>query len=240
MLARLADAATQVVSLTITEGGYRVDPSTGEFDLWDPDVAHDLEHPQSPSTVFGYIVEALRRRRAAGLGGFTVMSCDNIQGNGDVAYTAIRSFADEVDPELGEWVAESVSFPNSMVDRITPVTTNADRAIVREQFGINDEIPVMAEPFAQWVLEDDFVGERPDFAAAGIQLVDDVAPNCTLEGFAHGGESRAGCYWLRRAERNPRAETMKLASTMSAIPNHSLRLKFWCSMIQPASAAKTG
>ena len=176
VIERMADPAVRIVSLTVTEGGYNVSQVTGQFDAAAPDVLHDLAHPDAPRTVFGLVVEALRRRRERGIAPFTVMSCDNVQGNGDVARGAFAAFARLRDPELGEWVEESIAFPNSMVDRITPVTADADRDELRERFGVDDGWPVVAEPFVQWVLEDHFPSGRPPFEAAGVQLVSDVEP----------------------------------------------------------------
>lgn len=196
VLERLADPHVRIVSLTITEGGYNFDQVTGEFDSANPAVQRDLAPGAVPATVFGLVVEALQRRRARGIPAFTVMSCDNIQGNGDKARLVFSSFAALRDPELGRWVAEHVAFPNSMVDRITPVTTDADRALVRDEFGIDDEWPVVAEPFFQWVLEDHFPAGRPPFEKAGVQVVADVEPyelmklrllNASHQGMAYFG-----------------------------------------------------
>ncbi len=176
VIERLADPVTRIVSLTVTEGGYNFSPVTGEFQLGTPAVAADLQPGAQPQTTFGLVIEALRRRRERDLGPFTVMSCDNIQGNGEVAHRAFTAFARARDAELGAWVDEHVAFPNAMVDRITPVTTDADRAEIAEQFGIEDGWPVVAEPFFQWVLEDRFVAGRPPFEAAGVQMVADVEP----------------------------------------------------------------
>jgi len=176
VLERLADPATRIVSLTITEGGYNFDQVTGEFDATAPAVVADARPGAVPTTVFGYVVEALARRRARGVPPFTVMSCDNVQGNGDKARAVFSAFAALRDPGLGEWVRDTVAFPSSMVDRITPVTTDEDRALVREWFGVVDRWPVVAEPFFQWVLEDDFPLGRPPLQDAGVQLVDDVEP----------------------------------------------------------------
>ncbi|KQO62691.1 mannitol dehydrogenase family protein [Curtobacterium sp. Leaf261] len=167
---------TRIVSLTVTEGGYNIDHVTGQFVLDAPSVAADLRDGAVPTTMFGFVTEALRRRRAAGIEPFTVMSCDNIQGNGDTARQTIGAFATAKDPELGAWIDEHVAFPNSMVDRITPVTTDADRAMVRDEFGIDDAWPVVAEPFEQWVLEDHFTLGRPRYEDVGVQVVDDVVP----------------------------------------------------------------
>jgi mannitol 2-dehydrogenase len=181
VVARMADAATRIVSLTVTEGGYHVHPVTGDFDDRDPDIRHDIEHPgRPPRTMFGFVTAALRRRRdsatGTGTAAFTVMSCDNIQGNGDVAHKMITAFARLQDPELAAWIEREVPFPNSMVDRITPVTSDEDRALLAERFGVEDGWPVVCEPFTQWVLEDHFTRGRPPFADVGVQLVEDVTP----------------------------------------------------------------
>lgn len=176
VLERMADPATRIVSLTITEGGYNFDQVTGEFDTTDPAVVADAAPGAVPTTVFGYVVEALARRRARGIAPFTVMSCDNVQGNGEKARTVFSAFAGLRDAELAGWIRAEVAFPNSMVDRITPVTTDADRELVRERIGVEDRWPVVAEPFFQWVLEDEFPLGRPEWADAGVQLVDDVEP----------------------------------------------------------------
>ncbi|MBP1134682.1 mannitol 2-dehydrogenase [Arthrobacter sp. PvP023] len=176
VIEKMASDAVRIVSLTVTEGGYNFHHVTGDFDAGNPDVVHDLQPGAAPRTTFGLVTEALARRRARGLAPFTVMSCDNIQGNGDVARTMFTAFAKLKDPELGAWVEEKVPFPNSMVDRITPVTTDADREAIAEEFGVEDAWPVVCEPFEQWVLEDHFNLGRPPFEDAGVQLVEDVEP----------------------------------------------------------------
>jgi len=176
VIEKMAARSTRIVSLTITEGGYNIDRVTGEFDLTNPDVAHDLADGVVPRTVFGLVTAALRLRREHGIPPFTVMSCDNIQGNGEVAHRVFSAFARAKDADLGDWVEASVAFPNSMVDRITPVTTDADRAEIAERFGVEDAWPVVCEPFFQWVLEDNFPLGRPAYDEAGVQLVDDVMP----------------------------------------------------------------
>ncbi|AIV40695.1 MULTISPECIES: mannitol dehydrogenase family protein [unclassified Curtobacterium] len=173
---KMAHPDTRIVSLTITEGGYNFDHVTGEFVADEPGVAADLRGDAPPRTVFGLVVEALRRRRDRGLEPFTVMSCDNIQGNGHVARQMFTAYARLQDPAFAAWMGEHVSFPNSMVDRITPVTTDEDRAWVRDELGIEDAWPVVAEPFFQWVLEDDHPAGRPRYEDADVQLVDDVEP----------------------------------------------------------------
>ncbi|WP_159622761.1 mannitol dehydrogenase family protein [Ruania rhizosphaerae] len=175
-LERLTDPAVRIVSLTVTEGGYNVHPVTGEFDLTNAAVRADLAPEATPSTSFGYVVEALRRRRENGTAPFTVMSCDNIQGNGEVAHRMFSAFARAKDAELADWIESHVPFPNSMVDRITPVTTDADRTLVADELGIGDAWPVVTEPFTQWVLEDRFAAGRPSYEDAGVQVVEDVEP----------------------------------------------------------------
>ncbi|MET4060894.1 mannitol 2-dehydrogenase [Arthrobacter sp. UYP6] len=176
VIEKMAAPGTRIVSLTITEGGYNFHQVTGEFDAANPAVAADLQPGAVPTTVFGLVSEALQRRRDRGLPPFTVMSCDNIQGNGDVARRMFTAFAAARDPELGAWMQENVAFPNSMVDRITPVTTDRDRAMVAEDFGVEDAWPVVSEDFEQWVLQDDFPQGRPPFEDAGVQVVDEVEP----------------------------------------------------------------
>jgi len=173
---RLVDPAVRIVSLTVTEGGYLKHPASGEFDTAHPSVLHDLAHPTSPKTAFAYMVEGLRRRRAAGIAPFTVLSCDNLQGNGTYARNAVLGFAELVDPELQAWLGQTVAFPNCMVDRITPATTDADRTVLNNECGIEDLWPVPAEPFAQWIIEDHFPAGRPAFESVGAQFVDDVQP----------------------------------------------------------------
>ncbi|MEK9663875.1 MAG: mannitol dehydrogenase family protein [Candidatus Nanopelagicales bacterium] len=176
VFARAADPAVRMVSLTVTEGGYLKNPATGEFDPQHPSVLHDLADPSHPQTAFTYVIESLRRRRAAGVPPFTVLSCDNLQGNGDIARQTIVSLARLMDPELGDWIDAEVAFPNSMVDRITPATTDDDRTAVRDEFSIDDAWPVPGEPFTQWIVEDHFTLGRPEWEAVGVQFVDDVRP----------------------------------------------------------------
>jgi mannitol 2-dehydrogenase len=194
VLARMADPATRIVSLTITEGGYHVNQVTGELDASDPALAADLRGDAPPVSVFGFITEALARRRAAGVPPFTVMSCDNIPGNGHVAQKMLTAFARLKDPALAGWMAAEVRFPNSMVDRITPVTADADREALAERFGVEDGWPVVCEPFTQWVLEDAFGGERPPFEDVGVQLVSDVEPYELMKLRLLNASHQALCY----------------------------------------------
>lgn len=191
---RLADERTRIVSMTITEGGYLVNQETGEFDAEDPDTRCDLEPNALPRTVFGYITAALARRRAGGFEPFTVMSCDNLPDNGDVARRVICAFARLKDPDLADWMEEHVAFPNSMVDRITPVTTQADIDRLADQFGVIDLWPVVCEPFSQWVLEDRFTQGRPPLENAEVQLVDDVVPYELMKLRLLNASHQALCY----------------------------------------------
>ena len=173
---RLADSRTRIVSLTITEGGYLVNQVTGEFDPSDPSIQADLVEGATPATVFGYITAGLAVRRARGERPFTVMSCDNLPDNGDVAKRMICAFARLKDPALADWMEAEVAFPNCMVDRITPVTAPEDITRLAEEFGVQDGWPVVCEPFTQWVLEDHFTQGRPPLEDAGVQMVADVVP----------------------------------------------------------------
>jgi mannitol 2-dehydrogenase len=195
VIEKLAAESTRIVSLTVTEGGYNLNDVTGEFDASNPDVAHDLEPEAVPRTTFGLVVEALRRRRERGVAPFTVMSCDNLQGNGHLSKTVFTAFARLRDPDLGNWVEREVRFPNSMVDRITPVTTDEDRAMVRERFDVEDRWPVVCEPFTQWVLEDAFTTGRPPYEDAGVQIVDDVVPYELMKLRLLNASHQALCYF---------------------------------------------
>ncbi|MCI1262108.1 MAG: mannitol dehydrogenase family protein [Tetrasphaera jenkinsii] len=176
VLDRLADPATRIVSLTVTEGGYHVNQVTGEFDPKGAALEADLAGSGLPQSVFGFITEAARMRREAGTAPFTVMSCDNLPGNGDVAKKMILAFAAMKDAELAEWMGANIPFPNCMVDRITPVTQQADIDDLAERFGVADAWPVVSEPYTQWVLEDHFATGRPAYEEVGVQIVDDVVP----------------------------------------------------------------
>lgn len=175
IIAALADPATKIVSMTVTEGGYFLD-AEGAFDTSAPAIVADAAAPQEPKTVFGIIAAALARRRAAGLGPFTVMSCDNIPHNGVVARRAVAGIARLSDPALADFIEAEVAFPNGMVDRITPATGERERRLCEELFGIKDAWPVFCEDFTQWVLEDTFSAGRPAFDEVGVEFVSDVSP----------------------------------------------------------------
>ncbi|MGY1592928.1 mannitol dehydrogenase family protein [Geodermatophilus sp. SYSU D00708] len=174
VLDRLADPRTRMVTLTITSAGYPLDPNTGEFDPDEPDIGRDRARPHEPTTVFGYLVEALDRRRRAGTPPFTVVSCDNLHRNGDVTRTAVVGLARLRDEVLARWITDRVAFPSSMVDRITPQTAAEERAAVAERYGVDDRWPVITEPFSQWFIEDTFSYGRPPLDEVGVRFVPDV------------------------------------------------------------------
>lgn len=173
---RLAEPAIRIVTLTVTEGGYNLSPSTGSFDPGDPIILAESRDEGVMRTHFRLLRDALRLRRDRGIAPFTVASCDNIRTNGDVARETLVQFTALTDPDLAEWIEQSVPFPNSMVDRITPMTKPGDRERVREEFGLDDLRPVFAEAFVQWVVEDRFPTGRPELERVGVQFVDDVLP----------------------------------------------------------------
>lgn len=176
LIDKLASPEIRIVSLTITEGGYCIDDSNGEFMAHLPQIQHDLAHPTAPKTVFGLLCAALAKRRANATPAFTLMSCDNLPHNGAVARKALLAFAALRDADLHDWIAANVSFPNAMVDRITPMTSTAHRLQLHDEEGIDDAWPVVCEPFVQWVLEDTFVNGRPAWEKVGVQFTDDVTP----------------------------------------------------------------
>ncbi|MDO5641836.1 MAG: mannitol dehydrogenase family protein [Paracoccus sp. (in: a-proteobacteria)] len=175
IIARLADPAIRIASLTITEGGYFLDAASGRFDAGHPAITADAADPGAPGTVFGLLVAGLRARRDAGVPPFTIMSCDNIPHNGHVTREAVVGTARLSDPALADWIAAHVAFPNAMVDRITPATGPRERALIRKA-GIGDDSPVFCEDFTQWVLEDHFPAGRPPLERVGVEFVGDVTP----------------------------------------------------------------
>jgi fructuronate reductase len=176
LLDAMADPAVRIVSLTVTEKGYCHDAATGDLRADHPDVAADLARPRQPRSAPGVIVEALRRRQAAGIKPFTVLCCDNLPENGRTVGRVLAQFAGLRDPGLRRWVENEVACPSTMVDRIVPATSDADRAAIAARLGVSDAWPVVTEPFTQWVIEDRFASGRPRFEDAGAELVTDVAP----------------------------------------------------------------
>lgn len=168
LIAAMCRPEIRIVSLTVTEGGYYINPATGQFDPAAPDIIADSRKPDQPVTAFGAIIAALKFRRHAGIPPFTVLSCDNLPGNGNVAKAAIVGLAYLSDPAIADWIANQVGFPNGMVDRITPATGPRERAIAASLGLAEDPVPVTCEPFRQWVLEDDFPAGRPALEEVGV------------------------------------------------------------------------
>jgi fructuronate reductase len=181
LMARFADPAVTVVTLTVTEKGYCHDPATGRLNLDHPDIVHDLAAPDAAVSTVGVLVAGLAARRAAGVGAINVVCCDNLPHNGRVVEGIVATYAQQRDPALAEWIATHVAFPSTMVDRIVPATTDADIAEVSRRLGVADAAPVVCEPFGQWVIEDRFIAPRPAWESAGAQLAADVAPFETMK-----------------------------------------------------------
>lgn len=173
LIAAMSDPAIRIVSLTVTEGGYFIDPKTGTFSPDHPEIRADAANPDSPGTAFGAIIAALKARRAAGIAPFTVMCCDNVPHNGHVTRDAVTGLCRLSDPELADWITAYVAFPNSMVDRITPATGPRERAMAAA-LGLEDAAPVTCEPFRQWVMEDNFPAGRPALEKVGVTFTPHV------------------------------------------------------------------
>jgi mannitol 2-dehydrogenase len=193
-ISKMAAPECRIISLTVTEGGYHVNQWTGDFEEDHPEIRHDLEHTGEPAGWLGYVAEGLDRRRRSGLPGVTVLSCDNVQHNGDVAQKAVLAFTGLRDPALGAWVRENCTFPNTMVDRITPVATPEHRSMVAREFGIADGCPVVTEPFRQWIIEDRFANGRPSWERAGALATADVLPYEKMKMRLLNGSHQALCY----------------------------------------------
>jgi mannitol 2-dehydrogenase len=176
LLKMLADPAIRIVSLTVTEGGYMINPATGKFDPAHPALQRDANNPDDPTSVFGLILHGLRARKAAGIAPYTVMSCDNLPHNGAVTRNAVTGLARLMDGALADWVEKNVSFPNAMVDRITPATSDRERKMALDMFGVDDNWPVFCEEYIQWVISGAFPTGRPEFEKVGVQFVEDVTP----------------------------------------------------------------
>jgi mannitol 2-dehydrogenase len=193
VLERLSSPDCAIISLTVTEGGYFIEDASGRF-LHDHEyIRYDLEHPDRPRTWLGYVAEAANRRMCLSHAPFTLLSCDNLQDNGTTARTALLSFGEMRDAALRKWMETNISFPNSMVDRITPRTTEDNRATIAHKFGVLDLAPVVSEPFRQWVLEDTFVAGRPAWELVGARMTTDVARyEMTKMRLLNGGHSAIG------------------------------------------------
>lgn len=171
---QVADPDIKIITLTITEGGYNLNSKTREFDYLNTDITYDLQFPNVPRSAFGYIAAGLRKRIKTGAGPITILSCDNLPHNGDVCRDSMLAFFKKADKEIWEWAKEHVSFPNCMVDRITPATLPSDISRLKEMTGYEDEVPVYCEDFVQWVIEDTFIAGRPAWERVGVEFTDDV------------------------------------------------------------------
>jgi mannitol 2-dehydrogenase len=195
VLARMTAAECSIISLTVTEGGYFIEDSSGRFLEEHQDIHHDLENPATPRTWLGYVAEAAARRMQMDRGPFTLLSCDNLQGNGKIARKALLAFAGARSGALQRWIEEHVSFPCSMVDRITPRMTDENRIAIAAKFGVEDAVPVVCEPFRQWILEDEFAAPRPAFERVGAQMTTDVASYEKMKmRLLNGGHSTLGYF----------------------------------------------
>jgi fructuronate reductase len=193
-LAALADPRIKVVTLTITEKGYCHIPATGALDDRHPDIVHDLAHRGAPRSAPGIIMAALERRRLAGAGGISLLSCDNIPANGKILRGVVSELAYARSVELARWIEETCAFPSAMVDRIVPATTAADIEAVGGVLGLSDEACVIGEPFRQWAIEDRFVAGRPPWDVAGAQFVGEVAPYEQIKMRVLNGAQTTLCY----------------------------------------------
>ena len=176
VLEQIAHPDTRIVSLTVTEKGYNREPATGALRVDDADIVHDLAHPDAPRSALGVIVRSLDLRRQRGLPPVTLLSCDNLPSNGDTLRGLVLALAERVDPALAAWISAQCSFPNAMVDRIVPRTTEVDRLRIAEDLGVDDAWPVVGESFLEWVVEDHFVAGRPDWQLGGARFVDSAEP----------------------------------------------------------------
>lgn len=193
VIERIASAATKVISFTITEGGYNIDEFTGKFIIDKPEIQSDLQQEQIATTVFGFLARGLQLRKRNGIGGLTLLSCDNIQENGQVLQRSLGAFLNAYDPDLSEWVDEHIAFPNSMVDRITPVSTLEDKRLLAETHALKDDCLVVSELFFQWVVEKKFAGDFPPLNLVGVEFADDVKPYEVMKlGILNGGHSLIG------------------------------------------------
>ncbi|MDW6003459.1 mannitol dehydrogenase family protein [Vibrio mangrovi] len=176
IIEKMAEPQVAIISMTVTEKGYCVDPATGHLDRQHPLIAADIGNPSEPKSALGYIVQALKLRRKRGLAPFSVMSCDNVQGNGQVVKRVVIDLARSQDEALADWIETHVTFPSTMVDRIVPATTEETFRDIASRLGVQDRCGISCEPFRQWVIEDHFVAGRPEWGIAGAQFVEDVTP----------------------------------------------------------------
>lgn len=176
VIEKMASPEIKIISLTIAEDGYLLNEITGAFDINHPAVSDDVKNPFNPKTVFGYLTQSFKLRKARNLPGCTILSCDNIKSNGDTMKQSLFDYVSKTAPELLDWITKNTSFPNTMVDRITPITNSNDISMLKDDFAISDQWPVVCEPFSQWVIEDKFVHARPNLEKVGVQFTKDIGP----------------------------------------------------------------
>lgn len=176
VIEKMANPDIKIISLTIAEDGYHLNEITGEFDINHPEVTEDIKNPFSPKTVFGYLTQSFKLRKLRNLPGCTILSCDNIKSNGDTMKQSLFNYVSKTEPDLLDWISKNTSFPNTMVDRITPITNSKDIQTLKEDFFIDDQLPVVCEPFSQWVIEDKFIHDKPAWDKVGVQYTDNIAP----------------------------------------------------------------
>lgn len=176
VIERMASPEIKIISLTIAEDGYLLNEITGAFDINHPAVTEDIKNPFSPKTVFGYLMQSFKLRKLRNLPGCTILSCDNIKSNGDTMKQSLFNYVSKTEPDLLEWISENTTFPNTMVDRITPITNSKDISNLKEDFSIDDQWPVVCEPFSQWVIEDKFIHGKPDWEKVGVQYTQNIGP----------------------------------------------------------------
>jgi mannitol 2-dehydrogenase len=237
LIATLAEPSIRIVSLTITEGGYMIDPATGKFDPQHPQLQRDAKNPDDPTSVFGLILAGLRRRKELGIAPFTVMSCDNVPHNGVVTRNAVAGLARIMDASLADWIEKTVAFPNAMVDRITPATSDRERKFVADTYGLEDNWPVFCESYIQWVIEDNFTLGRPQWEKVGATFVKDVTPYENMKiRILNGGHAviaYAGglmdVHFVHEAMEHPlvkgfldKVETEEIIPTIPPVPNTNL------------------
>jgi fructuronate reductase len=181
LIKAMAQESIKIVSLTVTEKGYCHDPATGDLNADHPDIRHDLAHPDQPKSALGFLLAGLVERRKAGLAPFTILTCDNLPANGHTLHKVLQQFTRLARKDLTSFVTDEVACPSTMVDRIVPSTTDADRTWIAQTLGVEDAWPIMTEPFTQWVIEDHFPQGRPDWGAYGAELVKDVLPYETMK-----------------------------------------------------------
>ncbi|WP_418264628.1 mannitol dehydrogenase family protein [Flavobacterium faecale] len=176
VIEKMANPDIKIISLTIAEDGYHLNEITGEFDINHPGVTEDIKNPFSPKTVFGYLTQSFKLRKLRNLPGCTIISCDNIKSNGDTMKQSLLKYVSKIEPDLLDWIAKNTSFPNTMVDRITPITNSKDINTLKEDFFIDDQWPVVCESFSQWIIEDQFIHDRPSWDKVGVQYTQNIAP----------------------------------------------------------------